>query len=240
MNSQIETPDIESSTPDYRRRFAGNIGAWFLQVQDEATRKALHCADGKTALDVGGGHAQNVEVLRANGFQLHILGSDESCSQLIRNEILTQKLSFSTGNIVELPFDDNSYDVVLSYRMLAHIDNWQAHIASLCRTSNDMVIVDFPTKRSLNFIAEHLFSFKKKLEKNTREFALFDEADIVAEFSRHGFEPVARTGQYFLPMAMYRGLKCVGLAKMLEGFSTLLGLNQLFGSPVICGFKKKG
>ncbi|NEO49979.1 MAG: class I SAM-dependent methyltransferase, partial [Moorea sp. SIO4A3] len=53
-----ETADIETSSEDYASRFAGEIGAWLLKVQEDATLKMLTPYPKATILDVGGGHGQ--------------------------------------------------------------------------------------------------------------------------------------------------------------------------------------
>ncbi|MGB3514268.1 MAG: hypothetical protein WBA93_34670 [Microcoleaceae cyanobacterium] len=51
-----ETAEIETSSDDYASRFAGNIGAWLLKIQEEATLKMLAPHPNAKILDVGGGH----------------------------------------------------------------------------------------------------------------------------------------------------------------------------------------
>ena len=53
-----ETADIETSSDDYAARFAGEIGAWLLKVQEEATLRMLAAYPNAKILDVGGGHGQ--------------------------------------------------------------------------------------------------------------------------------------------------------------------------------------
>lgn len=41
MSSFPETADIETASNDYALRFSGEIGAWLLKVQEEATLRML-------------------------------------------------------------------------------------------------------------------------------------------------------------------------------------------------------
>ena len=60
-----ETPDIETSSAAYASRFAGSAGRYLLSVQSRAVVQAIADLPPGTALDVGGGHGQLVEPLRA-------------------------------------------------------------------------------------------------------------------------------------------------------------------------------
>ncbi|WP_293161376.1 hypothetical protein [Okeania sp. SIO2C9] len=47
-----ETADVETSSDDYASRFAGDIGAWLLKVQEEATLTMLAPYPNGKILDV--------------------------------------------------------------------------------------------------------------------------------------------------------------------------------------------
>ena len=56
VNTQRETPDIETSSDDYARRFAGPAGQFFLKIQEKAFERVLQGRPICSVLDVGGGH----------------------------------------------------------------------------------------------------------------------------------------------------------------------------------------
>jgi len=113
-----ETADIETASEDYARRFAGEVGAWLLQLQALATLQMLAAYPGAAVLD-GGGHGQ-----------------------------------------LALPYPDRAFDVVLSYRLLAHVSQRQPFLAELCRVAKTAVVVDYPAVKSVNDIAPQLFQLK--------------------------------------------------------------------------------
>ncbi|HEX9203914.1 MAG TPA: class I SAM-dependent methyltransferase, partial [Vicinamibacteria bacterium] len=53
-----EDADRETSSEEYARRFAGPLGAFFLEVQARTALELLRPWPGASVLDVGGGHAQ--------------------------------------------------------------------------------------------------------------------------------------------------------------------------------------
>ena len=234
-----EHADIETSSDDYAARFAGAAGAWMLSVQEKIVLHWLKQRPGATILDVGGGHGQLALPLARAGFAVSVLGSDGVCVRRIEAEVNAERIKFSVGDLVTLPYPDHSFDVVVSIRLLPHCTAWPKLIAELCRVAKSAVIVDYPTDQSLNFFSAALFGAKKKIEKNTRPFTLFRHRAVAAEFARHGFAVAARKGEFFLPMVLHRMLKCPALSAALEGICGILELKRLFGSPVLAQFERR-
>lgn len=237
--SIVEQPDVDSSTADYKTRFSGAVGDWFISVQCQALSSMLSTTNQNHILDFGGGHGQNIQPVLDANHRLTILGSTDECKTQIETQLADSKVTFITGSLLNAPFADNEFDVCLSFRMLTHLNNWQQHIDELCRIAKQSVIIEFPCKQSCNAISTPFFTPKKQIEKNTRPFALFDEQEIVKQLSNRGFELNSRVKQYFLPMALYRLLNNKTIAVTLEATAKWLGLQQRFGSPIICHFNRK-
>ena len=232
-NGFPETADIETSSEDYASRFAGEIGAWLLKVQEEATLKMLAPYPKTKVLDVGGGHGQITGALIKNGYQVTVVGSADICKARIQNFIDANLCEFKVGNVLDLPYPEGSFDVAIAYRFLAHVTQWESFLSELNRVAKQAVIVDYPTVRSVNAIAPYLFKFKKGLEGNTREFICYQEHELLDFFKSLGLSKANRYPQFFLPMVLHRTLKSPGLSATLEGLIRLSGLTYLFGSPVI-------
>jgi len=233
-----EHADIETSSDGYASRFSGAAGSWLLSVQERIVQAWLQRWPAATVLDVGGGHGQLALPLARAGFGVTVLGSDSVCVKRIEAEVSAGRIKFAVGDLVKLPFPDRAFDVVVSIRLLPHCDAWPQLIAELCRVARRAVIVDYPTGQSLNFFSSALFGAKKKIEKNTRPFTLFQNRAVAAEFARHGFGAAARQGEFFLPMVLHRMLKCPAVSAALEGACGLLGLKWLLGSPVLARFER--
>jgi ubiquinone/menaquinone biosynthesis C-methylase UbiE len=234
-----ETPDIHSSSDAYASRFTGEVGAWFLRVQEEATLGMLAPYPGATILDVGGGHGQLTGPLIRHGFHVTVLGSSESCKNRLQTLIDERRCGFTVGNILDLPYPARSFDVVVSYRLLPHVTQWKRLIAELTRVARTAVIIDYPTIRSVNMIAPWLFHMKKYFEGNTRPFTVFSESEIRNEFKDHYFLPVKRLAEFCLPMALYRLLKSQYIAAATEKFFRQIGVTELLGSPVIMQLERE-
>lgn len=206
-----------------------------LEVQSSELSKLLP-ETGK-ALDVGGGHGQIAPLLREKGFDVTVLGSSSFAFQQLAK--LESDVRRKRGTLLPIEERSNSYSLVTSFRIVCHIENWQEYIGELCRVSSDAVIIDYPSSKSINAIAELLFKFKKGIEKNTRDFLVFTDKEIEREFSKHGFKVERTARQFFFPMVLHRAMKNPKLSQTLEKMAKVCGLTRYFGSPVILLARRK-
>lgn len=229
----VEDADIHSASDEYRARFSGAVGEWFLKVQTDIVLTALSNHPGATVLEVGGGHGQLALPLADAGFVVTVLGSDDSALTQVREAAASGRLKTAIGNLVALPFPDRSFDIVISFRLLPHCQQWEKLIAELCRVSRKMVVVDYPTSRSLNSLTPMLFGLKKSAEGNTRPYRLFTHGELEAAVRRAGFMVTQRSPQFFWPMVIHRLVKLAGFSKNIEALARALSLTRTYGSPVI-------
>jgi 2-polyprenyl-3-methyl-5-hydroxy-6-metoxy-1,4-benzoquinol methylase len=145
---------------------------------------------------------------------------------------------FATGNLLDLPYSGESFDLVVSLRLLAHVRAWPRLVQELARAARHGVIVDFPTVRSVNVLTPALFGAKRQLEGNTRPYRLFREREVVQAFAREGFVLRERRPQFVWPMVLHRALGVPRLSAAFEAPCAALGLREAFGSPVIALFER--
>lgn len=234
MSALSSTPDLVSSSDAYARRFRGAIGRWHLQVQNTALLKLLGEASQPTVLDVGGGHGQYTDELIAHGCQLTILGSTPETIHRIQAQVAAGKCRFLTGDFMHLPHPAQAFDVVISTRQLAHVDDPAGFLGELCRVARRAVIIDFPPRRSFNLFTWLLFPLKSLLENgSTRPYSVFSEEEIERILSTHGFRVSGREPLFCTPMALHRAIRWVGLFRVVEWVCGKLGLTRWMGSPVL-------
>lgn len=230
----MEAPDIETSGANYATRFSGEVGRYFLEVQERSVIDLMKRVPGRTVLDVGGAHGQIAVPLRANGYEVTILGSSSACRHNLESRLGRDgAFRFVTGDLQNLPFRDRSFDFAVSFRLLPHVEYWRRVIEELTRVARSAVIVDFPTIWSVNILTPLLFRLKKRIERNTRSYTLFTTASVRKVFHRSGYGNFATKGQFLLPMALHRW---TGLNRVLvsaESVSRRSGATDRIGSPVI-------
>jgi 2-polyprenyl-3-methyl-5-hydroxy-6-metoxy-1,4-benzoquinol methylase len=240
VTAASEDADVETSSEGYARRFAGPVGRWFLDLQARTTVDLVSRWPRASVLDVGGGHAQIAEPLARAGCAVTVFGSDPRCAGRLEASLDAGRIRFSSGPLLHLPFPDRSFDVVTCFRLLPHTERWRDLAAELARVARCAVVVDYPTRRSVNAVSSLFFGLKKSVEGNTRPFRVFGDAEIREAFLERGFVPTARRPQFFLPMALHRAHGSRAAARLLEGVAGALALTRAMGSPVILRLEPRG
>ena len=240
MAERREDADVETSSEEYARRFAGPVGRFFLERQAQTTLDLLRPYPGASLVDVGGGHGQVTGPLVDAGYAVTVFGSADASRERVRPWTDAGRAQFRSGDLLRLPFEDRAFDVALSYRLLPHVRCWQNLIAELARVARRAVVVDYPTARSVNAVSGALFGLKKKVEGNTRPFAVFKDAEIEHAFAARGFHAAERRPQFLFPMALHRALGSAALSRGLEGSASAFGLTRALGSPVILRLERDG
>lgn len=236
---RLEDADVETSSEGYARRFSGEVGRYFLEVQKEIALEMLAPFPGARVLDVGGGHAQLAGPLVERGFDITVAGSEEVCRERLDRNLPPGSFQFRACDLLDLPFADRSYDVAIAFRLMAHMPRWRDLVAELCRVARRAVVLDFSDARSFNAFYGPLFRWKRALEGNTRSFLLFKSDEVKAELARHGFGRPAVRRQFFVPMVVHRTLRSAGFSRTVERASGFLGLTRAFGSPVVLRTERK-
>lgn len=229
-----EDADIATSSDDYASRFTGSVGRWFLETQTRMTLGLLRALPvGASVLDVGGGHGQITPPLIAAGYEVTVVGSDPSCAARLAPWISDGRCRFEVADLRALPYADRSFDVVVCLRLLPHSVSWTDLIGELCRVARRSVVLDYPSLRSVNAFAAHLFKLKKGIELNTRRFLSFNPQQVQAAFADRGFLVRAECPQFLLPMVLHRLTRHARISRVAETPGRLLGLTRRFGSPII-------
>jgi ubiquinone/menaquinone biosynthesis C-methylase UbiE len=230
----MEAPDLETSGDGYATRFSGDVGRYFLDIQERSVVDFLKKVPGRTVLDVGGAHGQIAVPLRREGYDVTVYGSSAACHRnLARRSGRDAASRYVVGDLLKLPFRDRSFDTVVSFRLLPHVVRWTALVEELARVARNGVMVDFPTVWSVNVFTPLLFRLKKRIERNTRPYTLFTTGSVRETFRRSGFRVLGAKGQFILPMALHRwtGLNRVLVAA--ESGARESGITDRIGSPVI-------
>jgi len=202
-----------------------------LAGRDRATKKEV--------LDIGGGHAQLAPHFLKEGWSVSIFASSEECRKRPDRILGSENYRFACGDLLHLPYPDDSFEVVTLFRLVPHETDWESLIAEAARVARHRVILDYPDLRSFNLLSRMLFVVKKAVEKDTRDYDLFTRKKIAGAMERAGLSQLKFRPQFFMPMALYRLVGSGRFAVICEKIFRLVGLTSLFGSPVIVSGEKQ-
>jgi SAM-dependent methyltransferase len=93
----------------------------------------------KTLLDIGCGNGYFLQEAQKAGYQVH--GCD------VFDELEAKGIAYTKGDILHLPFADNSFDIVTCHHTIEHIPDLEQAIAELKRVARKQVIVTTPCQR---------------------------------------------------------------------------------------------
>ncbi len=131
-----------------------------------------------------------------------------------------------------LCFDDQTFDCVLSSRLLMHLADWRKGIAELCRVSKRGVIIDFPPLLSFGGLEALLKSIIKIFTGHIQTYKTFLVDSIDEEFEKNHFIVVVKRRQFFLPYSFHRWINLPWLSRGIEKFFGIIGLVRFIGAPV--------
>lgn len=231
------TPDVETASEGYARRFAGPVGRWFLDVQERTLAELLGPAGGTPlrVLEVGGGHGQLTAFLLAQGHEVWVQGSRPACAARILPlaEGAGGRLRFVSAGLWQLPFPDRSFDLVVAIRLLAHVEDLDGLLAEMARVCRHRLVVDFAPLVGVNAFEPLLFAAKRRLEGNTRPFFSHTAGRLERILRPLGFTRFQQRRQFFVPMVVHRAAKRPGLSAASEAVCRRLGLTTLLGAPAM-------
>ncbi|HEX2248944.1 MAG TPA: methyltransferase domain-containing protein [Gemmatimonadales bacterium] len=229
-----EDADVETASEAYAARFAGDVGRWFLERQARDTLQLLeHLDPGAKVLDVGGGHAQLAPALLGAGYRVTVAGSHRSAGARLSQWVERGQCHFEVADFHALPHRDRSFVAVLCFRLLTHSVQWTGLIRELCRVAQDLVVVEYPSIRSVNVVSDHFFALKRRIEGNTRPYTVFSPGEIRRAFEQQRFHVVAQHPQFLFPMVLHRWAGTSRLSRLIEAPGRYLGLTRWLGSPII-------
>jgi ubiquinone/menaquinone biosynthesis C-methylase UbiE len=129
----------------------------------QRTAHLAHIQPGEQVLDVGCGTGTlAMEVARRVGRAGHVAGIDPATEQIARARTKAARrrvpIDFQTGVIEQLPFPDQTFDVVFSTLMMHHLPaplkrQGLAEIARVLKPGGRLVIADFMQKQERQSLA---------------------------------------------------------------------------------------
>ncbi len=236
-----EDADVVTSSDEYARRFAGDVGRFFLDVQAAVTLSLLRDLPHARVLDVGGGHGQLAGPLLDAGHELTVLGSDPSCEARVRElhggraRALRRGGPPGAGPARPLLRRRARVSPAAARRALAGARR-DARPARAARGDRGLPDAAQRQRRRRSAVRPEAGASSRTRGPSPSSATSRSER----AFAASGFRRTARRPQFLFPMALHRATGSAALARGLESSARALGLTGLLGSPVIARFEPRG
>lgn len=173
----LSATDVQ--TKAYYDEFAGwyerERGKGYHQLIDDLELEVVErYGRGAAVLEAGCGTGLLLE--RVDRFASEAWGADLSAGMLARAH--ERKLRVVQASITDLPFADERFDVVYSFKVLAHVEPIQQAIAELVRVTRPggYVVLEFYNPHSLRYLVKSLKP-GTKISDSTTDHAVFTRYD---------------------------------------------------------------
>jgi SAM-dependent methyltransferase len=130
----------EGVARNYDRWFLSPEGRYVERVENQLLLELLRPAAGQTILDVGCGTGNHLLLFRQLGLDVSGLDSSEAMLEVARDK-LGHRAELHLGFAEDLPFDDNSFDLVSIIATLEFCDQPTAALAEAFRVAREKVVI---------------------------------------------------------------------------------------------------
>ena len=136
-----------------------------------------------TVLDVGCGNGKNVKYLLDNGINAYGIDFSEKLVKVCKRK----KLDVKVGNALDIPFDDNSFDNVISIAVIHHLQKEEDRIKAInemirvCKNNGKILISVWAVEQSGQEVQNRTFVYGDNLvkwEDDERYYFIYDEEHI--------------------------------------------------------------
>ena len=142
-----------------------------------------------TLLDVGASSGYYKEVLEIAGFKYSYTGMDFSPHFKTLAEKLYPGIKFDVGDALNLPYADDSFDIVVSGCCMIHVLDYEKIIAETARVASQYALFH---RTPVNLVGPTEFFLKKAYDVPCIEIH-FNEQELIGLFSKYGLKLVYLT-----------------------------------------------
>lgn len=170
MTSTDNTQYYDAFSQSYDR---GRDRGYHKLIDDQAAAIVKRVGQGGRLLEVGCGTGLVME--RVSQFARDVEGIDISPGML--EHARRRGLSVREGSATELPFGDNEFDVVYSFKVLAHVGDIDTALSEMARVTRPggHVVFDNYNRHSMRYLIKRVFGPRKTSNS-------FDEGAIGTRF----------------------------------------------------------
>jgi SAM-dependent methyltransferase len=216
------------------KRFGGPIGELVAGTQARVLANMIGRIHQRDILDVGTGTGRAALLFARGGAHVTAVDASEEMLAVARQRAAEQgvKVHFQVGDVHALSFPDRSFDAVVCLRVLMHTPDWRRSIAELCRVAERLVIVDYPSARSVAMLEAAARRLAHAAGSRTEPYRVLSQRAVAQAFDRNGFRIRSVHRQFVLPIALHKTIGSRRFTLWSEKLLDRAGLLKPFGSPV--------
>lgn len=205
------------------RAYYDDFASWYERARGHGYHRMLDDLEvelverygrGKRVLEVGCGTGLILE--RVRGFASHAAGIDLSAGML--SHARARGLPVVQASATALPFADASFDVVCSFKVLAHVADIRTALAEMARVTRPggYVLAEFYNAISMRYLVKVLKS-PSAISARTSDDAVYTRYDTPA-----------RIRGYLPPTLAYRTMRGIRIVTPVSHVHALPGLGRVF------------
>ena len=222
-------------------RFGHETGEYFRQFQQRVIDGFLPDIRGWRILDVGGGTGRTALPLSERKAKVILADASLPMLDVAREKSWLQgiPLDLIRSDAHVLPFQDRTFDAVVSFRMLMHVVDWTRAVGEICRVSRRWVMIDFPPRCGFAGLAPFIHPIRRKLDPTYQPYRVFSMKEIGQALEKEGFYPVNVRKHLVLPFGLHRLIGSVRMTEFIETGFRRMGLTDVLGAPVTLLARRK-
>ena len=196
---------------------------------------------GAAVLEAGCGTGLILE--RVGKFAGEAVGVDLSAGML--QKARSRRLRVVQGSVTALPFPDDRFDVVCSFKVLAHVEKIHDAVAELARVTRKggYLLLEFYNPQSLRYLVKRMKPPTAVSKKTTDEavFTRYDDLETIRSYLPPGVELVTMRGvRIATPVSHVHNVAPLGAAfRRLEWFLADAPLFRRLGGFLIVVAQKR-
>lgn len=181
------------------KRFSGAGGSYIDQCEKHCVKSAIGDVEGKKVLEIAAGTGRFSLMLASMGVKVTACDISEPMLDIARKKAkekgLDESVDFFRGDAERLPFEDDTFDLVVAIRFMHLVDHPEKFLREMARVSRDRVVFDTFSLSSLRIFYNNILPMDSRLYSDEEVEELADAVGLKIEGSRESF---------VVPFAVYR------------------------------------
>ncbi len=134
-------------TRNYQKHTSNNrLQKWLIDNFYKAVLASLRDIKVKRVLDVGCGEGFGLKRVKANNIGYHHEGLDISQEAINLGKKLNPQIKFTLGSVYRLPYENNSFDLILCNEVLEHLMDPEKALKEIARVGRKHYLISVPNE----------------------------------------------------------------------------------------------